>query len=169
MALQHAAEQRRGAVLGLSVAAAQADQPARAVLAGGQCAQVGAHVAQLAAARERRPLFLAGVAQTVGAVDSRRRSRAPSCGTPRSASRGRAWRRPSRCRASRARAAPGSHGPACCCSGARRRTSAGSRAGAAPAASRRRAGSPACSERRASRVRMLAHRERARVPAPCNR
>jgi hypothetical protein len=44
---QHPLEDRGGALLGLRGAAAQADQPARAVLAGRQRAQMGAHVAQL--------------------------------------------------------------------------------------------------------------------------
>jgi hypothetical protein len=53
--------------------------------------------------------------------DDRGRPRGRSCGTPRPALRGRAWRRPSPCPMTRARAAPGSRAPACCCSNGQNR------------------------------------------------
>ena len=65
---EHPSEDRRGALLGLGVGAAEADQPAGAVIAGGQRADVGAHVSEAAALRERAPFLGGRGAQRVLAV-----------------------------------------------------------------------------------------------------
>lgn len=65
---EHASEHRRGALLGLRVGAAETDQAAGAVIAGGQRADVGAHVSGAAALREGSPLLGGRGAQCVLAV-----------------------------------------------------------------------------------------------------
>jgi N-terminal domain of anti-restriction factor ArdC len=69
VALQHATEDGQGALLRLGVAAAQTDQPAWAVLAGGQRADVGAHVSKRAARGGLGPLGLGRSAVRRGSVD----------------------------------------------------------------------------------------------------
>jgi N-terminal domain of anti-restriction factor ArdC len=66
---EHPPESGCGALLGLGVPAAKADQPARAVLAGGQGADVGAHVAQRASGGERGPFLRGGSCRPLLAVD----------------------------------------------------------------------------------------------------
>jgi hypothetical protein len=66
---QHPLEDRGGTLLGLRRAAAQANQAQRALLAGRERTQVGAHVAQLQALREALPLVGVGGAEAVGAME----------------------------------------------------------------------------------------------------
>jgi hypothetical protein len=69
---EHLAQRRRGALLWLGLVAAQADEAAGEVLAGRQRAEVGAHVAHPAAARELVPPSAVGLRSASGPWGARK-------------------------------------------------------------------------------------------------